>query len=194
MIKNIVLLILLFTASSCLAQENLKDYYYSIGTKKEVSVYKYIDKNNLKNIEYWKVTTNPATNTILTESYTTDFRLYNIFEETITSKGAEIIRYVDFMKKNNGKIERIEGTILSKDVYKWSDSTKYTYAVKYKRPIYGNEVFTKDRTKNSFTDVNIYGKKYATVKFLDEYEIELQDRDQIYKFYILCERNWNGKI
>lgn len=71
----------MFIIPSCYAQKEIKEYYYQIGIKAEVSVYKYVDKNNPKNIEYWKVTTDPKTNTILTESYTTDFRLYNIFEE-----------------------------------------------------------------------------------------------------------------
>ncbi len=96
--KNITLLILIFIISSCAAQENFKEYYYPIGTKKEVKVYKYVDKNNQKNIEYWKVTTNSKTSKILTESFTADFRLYNIFEEELKSDGAEIIRYADFEK------------------------------------------------------------------------------------------------
>ena len=130
MTKNILLLILTFIISSSSAQENFKEYYYPIGTKKEIKVYKYVDKNNHKNIEYWKVTTNPKTNIILTESFTTDFRLYNIFEEELKIDGAEIIRYADFEKNDNGENIRIDGTIIDKDVYKWNDKNKYKYSVK----------------------------------------------------------------
>ena len=183
MIKNITLLILLYTTSSCFAQKNFKKYYYQVGTKKEVQVYKYVDKNNPKNIEYWKVTTSPKTNRILTESFTTDFRLYNIFEEELKTDGAEIIRYVDFEKNDNGHNIRIDATIVHKDVYKWNDNKKYKYSVKYKNPKYGNEHFIKERTKNSLEIININGTNYSTLKFKDEYEIKLLDNKQNYKFY-----------
>ena len=183
MIKNITLLILIFIISSCSAQENFKEYYYQIGTKKEVQVYKYVDKNNPKNIEYWKVTTNPKTNKILTESFTTDFRLYNIFEEELKTDGAEIIHYADFEKNDEGQNIRVDGTIVDKDVYKWNDNNKYKYSVKYKSPKYGNEQFTKERTKSSFENINASGTDYSTLKFKDEYEIKSLENNQNYKFY-----------
>jgi len=183
MTKNVLLLILICTISSCFAQENFKEYYYQIGTKKEVKVYKYIDQNNTAHIEYWKVTTNPKTNNILTESYTTDFRLYNIFEEELTTYGAEIIRYVDFEKNSDGQNVPMIGTIVDKDVYKWNDTNKYKYSVKYKSLNYGNEKFIKERTKNSFQVINVNGIEYATLKFMDEYEVKSLEKNQNYQFY-----------
>ena len=183
MTKNITLLILIFIISSCSAQENFKDYYYQIGTKKEIKVYKYVDKNNPKNIEYWKVTTNPKTNKILTESFTTDYRLYNIFEEELKNDGAEIIRYADFEINKNGKNIRIDGTIIDKDVYKWTDNNKYIYSVKYTSPKYGNEQFIKERTKSKFENINVSGEEYSVLKFKDEYKIKSLENDQNYKFY-----------
>lgn len=171
--------------SSCSAQENYKDYYYAIGANKEVKVYKYIDKNNSDNIEYWKVTTNPKKNTILTESFTTDFRLYNIFEEQLNKNGAEIIRYADFDKGNEGQNLRVDGYIVDKDVYKWTDNNKYKYSVKYKSPKYGNEQFIKERTKNNFENINVRGTEYSTLKFMDEYEIKSLENEQNYEFYQL---------
>lgn len=183
MTKNITLLLLIFIISSCSAQENFKDYYYQIGTKKEIKVYKYVDKNNPKNIEYWKVTTNPKTNKILTESFTTDFRLYNIFEEELKTNGAEIIRYADFEVNDDKQNIRIDGTIVDKDVYKWNDTNKYSYSVKYTSPKYGNEQFIKERTKNSFENITVNRTEYSTLKFKDEYEIKSLENDQNYKFY-----------
>ncbi|WP_430413186.1 hypothetical protein [Kordia sp.] len=183
MTKNITLLILIFIISSCSAQENFRDYYYQIGTKKEIKVYKYVDKNNPRNIEYWKVTTNPKTNKILTESFTTDFRLYNIFEEELKTNGAEIIRYADFEVNDEKQNIRIDGTIVDKDVYKWNDTNKYIYSVKYTSPKYGNEQFIKERTKNSFEKITISGTEYSTLKFKDEYEIKSLENDQNYEFH-----------
>ena len=185
MIKNTFLLIITFVISSCAAQGNYKDYYYPIGAQKEVKIYKYIDKNNPNNIEYWKVTTNPSAEKILTESYTTDFRLYNIFEEQLNENGAEVIRYADFNKSNDGKNIRIDGNIIDKDVYRWADDTKFKYSVKYKSPEYGNEQFIKERTKNRFEDINVRGTDYSTLVFMDEYEIKSLDNEQTYEYYQL---------
>ncbi|QIE58661.1 hypothetical protein G5B37_03520 [Rasiella rasia] len=184
-IKNTFLLILTFVISNCSAQLNYKDYYYPIGAKKQVNIYKYVDKNNPNNIEYWKVTTNPNSNKILTESYTTDFRLYNIFEEQLNENGAEVIRYADFNKSDDGKNIRIDGTIIDKNVYKWADDSKFKYSVKYSTPEYGNEKFIKERIKNRIENINVHGTDYSTLVFMDEYEIKSLDNDQTYEFYQL---------
>ena len=137
----------MIVVSCCSAQENHKDYYYPIGANQEVKVYKYIDKNNSDNIEYWKVTTNPKMNTILTESFTTDFRLYNIFEEQLNENGAEVIKYADFVKINDSVDIRVNGVIIDKDVYKWSDEMKFRYSVKYKIPKFATKYSLKRELK-----------------------------------------------
>lgn len=183
MLKKTTLLILIFILSSCSSQENDKKYYYQIGKEKKVQIFKFVDKNNLKNIEYWKVTSNPQTNKILTESFTSDLRLYNLFEEEFKTDGTEIIRYADFEVNENGQNIKIEGIIADDDVYKWSDNNKYSYSVKYTNPKYGNELFTKKRTKNKFENININGIVYSTLKFKDEYEIKSLEKNQKYEFY-----------
>lgn len=182
-IKNIHFLILIFVLSSCSAQGNLKDYYFPISSSKDVKVYKYVDITNPNNIEYWKVTTNPKTNTILTESYTAVFRLHNIFEEQLNTDGAEIIRWASFIENENEKDIRIDGTVVDKAVYQWKDNGKYKYSVKYSRPKYGSELLIKERSRNSFEKIEIKGIEYQTVKFMDEYEYKSLENEQNYKFY-----------
>ncbi len=144
--KILNLLILTFVISSCNSQDNLKEYYYPITNKKEVNIYKYQDKNDSSRVEYWKVTTDQKKNEILTESFTTDFSLYNVFKEKITEKGAELIDYKDYQKNDSGKLIEIQAKILNKDVYIWNGENKYKYSVQYKNK-YGNEQFIKDRQK-----------------------------------------------
>jgi len=167
------------------AQENCKEYYFSMGMKDEVKVFKYIDKNDPKNIEYWKVTTNPLTNRILTESYLADFTIYNSFEEVITNDGAELIIYTDYEKNNEGENTPIEAEIVDKDVYKWDDNGIYKYSVKYQSPKYGNEQFTKERSKIRLTEISINGTEYSVLKFLDNYEVKSLDGDGGYTFHQL---------
>ncbi len=182
-IKNIFVLISPVLVSSSFAQTNFKEYYYPVRAKKEVKIYKYVDKNNQSNIEYWKVTTSPETNRIITASYTTDRRLYNIFEEELKTDGAELVRYTDFEISDTGENVQIDGIVVDKDVYKWKDKNKYRYSIKYKSPKYGNELFTKERTVNSFEKIIVSGIEYATLKFRDEYEVKSLENNQYYKFH-----------
>jgi len=169
--------------SSCSGQENLKDYYYPFKQAKEVKIYKYVDKINSENIEYWKVTTNPKTKTILTESFTTNFRLYNIFEEQLDDNGANLIRYADFQVSANGSNIKVDGTVVDENVYKWTEFDKYKYSVNYRDPTYGNAQFLKSRTQNGFENFKLFGTEYETVKFKDEYEIKLLESNENYEFY-----------
>lgn len=180
-----IFLLSLFVASICSAQESFKEYYFPIGVEKEVKVYKYIDKNNPENIEYWKVTTNPETNRILTESFRSDFTLYNVFEEVLTNDGAELIFYRDFEKNEQGEMIPVDGIIIDKDVYKWDDTSAYKYTVQYDSPRYGNEQFIKERNKIRFVDIDVNGTDYSTIKFLDNYEVKSLENESGYKFHQL---------
>lgn len=156
-----------------------------MSTKKETKVYKYIDRNNPKHIEYWKVTTDPKINKILTESFTTDLRLYNIFEEVLTNDGAELILYTDFEKNNDGQNLPVIGKIVDNDVYKWNGTDKYKYSVIYNSSIYGQQQFTKKRAKINFDNIIINLKNYSTLKFMDEYTVESMENKESYEFYQL---------
>jgi len=70
--------------SAC-SNKNLMKYYYPINKRAEVKVYKYINPNNKENNEYWMTTTNPKLKTILTESFDSNFNLYNTFEEKVVT-------------------------------------------------------------------------------------------------------------
>ncbi len=183
MTKNILFLTFLFFASSSSAQTDYKEYYFQIGAEKEVKVYKYIDKNDSDKTEYWRVTADPEAQTLRTESYNSDFRLYNIFEEVFKPHGAELSRYVDFFKNNRGENVEAKGAISDNDVYKWQDETTYQYSVEYKHPMYGYEKFTKSRTKQKVQSITVNGTDYPALKFLDEYEIRSLETNQFINFY-----------
>lgn len=180
-LKTLILLVLITT--NCSAQNNFKEYYFPFGKSKEIKVYKYVDKKNPNKVEYWKVTTHPETNHLLTESYTSDFQLYNIFEEVINSEGAELIKYTNFEENENGQNIKINATIIDKDVIKWNDDDKYKYSVKYEHPKYGNEKFIKERKKNITESLSLNGTEYSTIKFLDEYEIKSIDHNESFRFF-----------
>ena len=183
MIKIVQILVLLLVTSSCSGQNDLKEYYYPIGQKAEVHVYKYVDKVNPNNIEYWKVTTDPQTRTILTESFTTDFRLYNIFEEQLDDEGAKVIGYTDFQINKDDSSTQIDGNVIDQNVYGWNGTNKYRYSVNYLDPSFGRMQFVKERTQNGFENIEIFKTEYETAKFKDEYEMKLLDTNENYEFY-----------
>ncbi len=183
MIKYIISLSLLtLTLSGCIAQENLKDYYYPIRTQEEVKIYKYVDKNNVTNIEYWKVTTIPKSNKIITITYNSELNPYNYFVEKVKSDGAELLTYTDFETNDNGVTIEIKAEVLEKDIYKWDDSKDYAYSVKYNNK-YGSFEFKKKRAFSKFEHIEVNGKKYRAAKFRDDYLIHHIDDNVEYIFY-----------
>ena len=66
--------LILFIISSCTTQKGLKKYYYPFKNLNNSKVYKYVDRNNKKNIEYWKVISIPKRNELKTVSYNSVFK------------------------------------------------------------------------------------------------------------------------
>ena len=180
--KHINLILILFTAISCKAQENLKDFYYPISNKTETKVYKYVDKNDPTKIEYWKVTSIPETNELKTVSYDSDFNIYNTFDEVITESGAELVAYSDFEVNVEGERIEIKAKVIDKDVYKWNEEKEYTYSVKYVNK-YGRFDFKKKRAESGFEKIKVNGKEYHAAKFRDDYLIYAIDHNVEQRFY-----------
>lgn len=176
------LILILFSTLSCVAQENIKDFYYPISDKIETKIYKYVDKNDSTIIEYWKVTTIPNTNEIKTISYDSEFVIYNTFDEIIKKDGAELIAYSDFEINEKGERIEIKATIIDKDVYKWNDNKEYTYSVKYVNK-YGRFNFKKKRIYVGLEKIKVNGKDYMAAKFRDDYLIYAIDHDVEQRFH-----------
>lgn len=184
LIKKIVTITLIFITSSSFGQRNLKEYYYPIGTKKEVQVYKYVEKNDPEHIEYKKITTNPKENTVVTESYLTNFWRYNSTEEKLNKNGTKITLYANFYRKTKGDTLQINGKIIEKNGYKWNNDNEYKYSVEYNNPNEGNERLIRGRIKISLNKIMIQGTEYETVKFLDQYEIKSLEYGRTQGFYL----------
>ncbi|PTX59735.1 hypothetical protein C8N46_10845 [Kordia periserrulae] len=161
---------------------NLKDYYYPVSSEGYTKVYKYIDKNDATKIEYWKVISIPETNTLKTFSYDAECNLYNTFTEVIKKEGAELIAYSNFEVDSTGKRKEIKATVVDKDVYKWNEDNKYSYAVTYTRD-YGHVHFKKTRTASGFETITIKGEEYEAAKFRDNYIFYFLDHYTRQKFY-----------
>ena len=180
--NKLYLILILFTTINCLSQENLKDFYYPMSDKTETKVYKYVDKQDSTNIEYWKVIYLPDRNELHTISYDSEFNVYNRFYEKITENSAELIGYYDFETTESGRLIEIKAKVIDKDVYKWNDEKEYSYSVKYANK-YGRFDFKKKREENGIKKVKVNGKEYLTAKFKDNYIIFAIDHDTEHRFH-----------
>jgi|TARA_B110000240_G_scaffold7854_1_gene8600 hypothetical protein len=180
--KIIQLSLMIFLTTVCVGQNKLKDYYYPITNKIEIKIFKYVDKNDSNNIEYWKVTTNPKTKKIKTVSYDSEFNIYNTFEEIITLTGAKLIKYADYEKNNSGNLVPNIAQIIDSNVFKWDGEKDYKYSVKYTNK-YGSYVFSKKRTELGFENITVNNKEYETVKFIADYSFNDINKNDDYSFY-----------
>ncbi|MCH2193256.1 hypothetical protein [Kordia sp.] len=175
------LLIFLISISFVQAQKNVKKYYYPLGKKKTVAVYKYVNKNDTTHVEYWKVITSPKDQSIKTISYDKDFRVYNVFEEIITKKGAKLSKYTDYRISDTGKNIPMPATIVESDVYLWKSTETFSYAVTYTSK-YGHSEFTKSRTFDGIERITVNGKQYKVAVFKDDYHIYIKDYNDSYSY------------
>jgi len=108
--------------SAC-SNKNLMKYYYPINKRAEVKVYKYINPNNKENNEYWMTTTNPKLKTILTESFDSNFNLYNTFEEKVLKDEAILLKYSEYEGEYISK--EIKSIVKKNQVYNSSKTKSY---------------------------------------------------------------------
>lgn len=174
-VLQIITLGLIVILSSC-SNKNLMKYYYPINKEPEVKIYKYIDSKNNKPGVYWKTITDPIQRTILTESYDSEFNLFNTFEEKIDNNKAELLKFIEY---ENGA--EIIATIKMNEVYNSNKSKSYSYAVEYTNK-YGKMRFEKKRQFIKFEKIKIQGKQYTTAKFKDEYVINVFDQKDKFEF------------
>lgn len=172
---------LIVILSSC-SKKNLSNYYFPINQKPETKVYKYIDPKNVEPDLYWMTKTNPLKKTLITESYNSNFKLYNSFEEYVEKNKAQLISYIDYEGEYNTAQKEIIGVIKEDQVFNSDKSKAYSYRVEYKNK-YGRISYEKQRKFLEFEQIEIQGKKYQTAKFRDEYFIDAIDFDDKFGFY-----------
>jgi len=180
--SNLLFILIIFSSAYCLSQNSLKEYYYPISAKPTTKIYKYVDKQDSTNVEYWKVTYLPERNELQTISYDSKFNIYNRFYEKITENGAELISYYDMETIESGRLIEIKSKVIDKDVYKWYSDKEYSYSVKYTNK-YGRFDFKKTREQKGLEKINVKGKEYLVAKFKDSYIIYSIDHDTEYRFY-----------
>ena len=181
---KILTIIVLCSLSSCFSG-SLKEYYFPLNIEDEIAVYEYVNVENPKYSEFWRVITDPSAESIVTESYRAGFQLYNTMYETYESHGAELVSYIDYEEDKEGNKKEIKGTLKSSDVFRWDNKKVYDFSLDYVNK-YGRFSFLKRRTNLGFETVTIKEEEYQSIKFKDEYFVHAIDQEDRYSFYQIC--------
>lgn len=168
--------IMLFSCNSL----KLVEYYYS-SKANSTNVYLYVNPKNSDLNEYWKVTSYKDTQTLLTESYDANFRLYNTFKEELDIDSYRLIEYSEYEYQGTYAAQEIKSKILDNDVFGFDKEKKYKYAVEYTNS-YGKFKFIKERKYLGTETIVIQNKEYKTIKFSDKYYISAIDLNESYEF------------
>jgi len=145
--------------------------------KVETKIYKYVDRNDTTYVEYWKIKTDPIKKTIVTESYRSNLKIYNVFQEELKDDGAYLTKYEDY----NSNQKAIPSEITKNKVYKWTGTSSYSYSVTYEVENENiKDRMTKTRKQIGFENIEVSNKIYNTVKFLDLYKMEMLGLDLDY--------------
>ena len=171
---------LIIILNSC-SNKNLSNYYFPINQQSETKIYKYIDPKNAEPDVYWMTKTNPEKKTLITETYNSNFKLYNSFEERIEKGKAQLVNFIDYEEENNTSKEII-GVIKENQVFNSDKSKTYSYMVEYENK-FGKISYKKKRKFLEFEQIEIQGKKYKTAKFKDEYFIDVIDLNDKFGFH-----------
>ena len=180
-VYQIVTIGLIIILNSC-SNKNLSNYYFPTNKQSDTKIYKYIDPKNVEPNLYWKVKSDPLKKTLITESYNSNFKLYNSFEERFEKNKTQLISYIDYEGEYNTPQKEIIGVIKENQVFNSDKSKTYSYMVEYENK-YGKIRYKKKRKFLKFEQIEIQGKKYKTAKFKDEFIIEAIDLKDKFGFY-----------
>ena len=124
----ITLLIITFLISGCSKSE----YYFPIKKLTETKIYKYECKSIPHKTEYWKITSDRANKTLVTEAYTYRYKKYEYFKEKYDNKGSKLVEFISYRTSDNGMRQ---DSVIHKpkelDVYLWKTKNAYSYSSVY---------------------------------------------------------------
>ena len=141
-----------------------KDYYFKLEEFVEPKIYFYYNTINPNKSQYWKLSSVPDSNWLITEGYTADFNQFEYFKEQYDSIGSKVVEYI-YIENSDSTFFNI-GT--SNEVYRWTLTGKYAYSVLDSTPNYERSC-TKTRSFSDFDSLEVLGSLLKVVRFEDAY-------------------------
>jgi hypothetical protein len=154
---------LLANSNISYSQEEAKDYYFKLSDFKEPKIYLYENTTYPELGQYWKISSSPDSNLLITEAHLLDFTQFEIFKECYDSTGSKVVEYIMIEG-----LDSIRTEILESDVYRWNSKEEYGYGIKQLR-IGIWRGYDKTRKMKSTTSMEIMGEQLEVLRFEDRY-------------------------
>ena len=175
-------IILFFVVSGAFSQSPLNEYYFPKYSNDVARIYKYVNKKDSTDFYYWKVKYNETRDELITEGYTKELFKFNYFVEKFNETGTKVTEFIDYQKLPIGLSKSHVGEILEDDVFKWNDDIEYAYKVNINGE-YGKSTYFKERKFIGYEKVEINGKEFYCIKFLEDYKNIYHDQNDTIEFY-----------
>lgn len=159
--------IVLFSRSSIAQNKEVvvstKPYFFQIEDYKEPKFYIFENQQYPNRSQYWKITSIPDSNWLITETYNVDFQHGETFIEQYDSTGTKVIDY--FLIDGN---DTTHTEIREEEVYKWRTAESCTYDIKYNLPGLPNG-FKKHRVYRAVHQMDVLDEEREVIRFEDTY-------------------------
>lgn len=181
-------LCLVFSCVYSYSQDNLKDYYYQFGKKKETKIYQYVNANDSTDVVYWKVITNPKSMEIITYALNANFEEMNKYTEKIVEGGALLKEFIVYEKNLLGFKTEKKAEVLQRKVYSWNVKEVCVQSYKMKYSEIGEIEIQKKREFQEIDSLSLNSKNYEVAKFIDTRKFIIPkynetDDDTTYAYY-----------
>lgn len=177
--KKVVLTVLLFVFVQQFFGQDLKEYFYEIGKKREVKVYKFFDRNTSSHF-YRKIVIRPGSKSVKIVNHDKYYIDNVVTKETLREDGIYLTSakvYIECLLTPicdgilyGADSSRKTADVIERDSYIWDENRTETSTIQYQ---YGSFIkLSRTRSYVSHEIIEIMGRSYDAVKFLDRHTLE----------------------
>jgi hypothetical protein len=177
-VKQILILTIILTFAGC----SVKEYYFPMSELTDGKVYKYECKSDPNQTQYWKLTYDSDAQVLTTEAYESDFRQYELFKEKVTDKGTEAIEFISYIKKQEGIQLPVNHILKDVDVFRWSTKEPYKYTAETDYDGEFTTIFTKERTYEGESKINVLGEDHKAIKLKGDYKTVVVNSSEKFEY------------
>lgn len=157
--------------------DSIKKCYFNLEDFTTPKIYVFEDEKNSSVFQYWKISSVPEKNLLITEAFNREKEQLEYFSEKITEEGAHLEEFIMFEGENQIRTKPVQ-----RSVYLWKHDSSYQYEVNYSTN-HGSFEFLKTRALHSCDSLEILGEKRFVMKFEGDYQIVHQQKQDTLRFW-----------
>ncbi|MCK0110462.1 hypothetical protein MWU58_14265 [Flavobacteriaceae bacterium S0825] len=180
--KQLLKILTIFCFFNSHAQTDIKEFYFSKNNNVIPKIFKYVNLNDSTDQFFWKVIYDKEKDLLTTEGFNEDFFKFNSFVEKYIKNGTIVVEFINYEKLLFSFKKEHIGEIVENNVIKWDDDEEYKYQIKITSE-YGNTTLIKKRKFIGYETIQVNGKSYNCVKFMENYVNTFHDQNVTFKFH-----------